>query len=69
MGAIPPDDEIAAVDERDVAVRALAALSPRQRAAVVLINVLGFRCKKAGRMLGLRASALRIRASRAHAAF
>ena len=68
MGAIPPDDEIAAVDERDVAVRALAALSPRQRAAVVLIDVLGFPSEEAGRMLGIRASTIRMHASRAHAA-
>ena len=68
LGAIPPDDAIAAVDERDVAVRALAALSPRQRAAVVLIDVLGFPSKDAGRMLGIRPSTVRMHASRAHAA-
>jgi RNA polymerase sigma-70 factor (ECF subfamily) len=68
FGAIPPDDEIAAVDERDVAVRALATLSPRQRAAVVLIDVLGFPSREAGRMLGIRPSTVRMHASRAHAA-
>lgn len=68
LGAIPPDDEIAGVDERDVAIRALATLSPRQRAAVVLIDVLGFPSKEAGRMLGIRASTVRMHASRAHAA-
>jgi RNA polymerase sigma-70 factor, ECF subfamily len=68
LGAIPPDDAIAAVDERDVAVRALATLSPRQRAAVVLIDVLGFPSKEAGRMLGIRPSTVRMHASRAHAA-
>jgi RNA polymerase sigma factor (sigma-70 family) len=68
LGAIPPDDAIAAVDERDVAVRALAALSPRQRAAVVLIDVLGFPSKDAGRILGIRPSTVRMHASRAHAA-
>jgi RNA polymerase sigma factor (sigma-70 family) len=68
LGAIPPDDEIAAVDERDVAVRALATLSPRQRAAVVLVDVLGFPSEQAGRILGIRASTVRMHASRAHAA-
>ena len=68
IGATPPDDAIAAVDERDVAVRALATLSPRQRAAVMLIDVLGFPSKEAGRMLGIRASTIRMHASRAHAA-
>jgi RNA polymerase sigma-70 factor, ECF subfamily len=68
LGAIPADDAIAAVDERDVAVRALATLSPRQRAAVVLIDVLGFPSKDARRMLGIRPSTVRMHASRAHAA-
>jgi len=68
IGATPPDDAIAAADERDVAVRALATLSPRQRAAVMLIDVLGFPSKEAGRMLGIRASTIRMHASRAHAA-
>ena len=67
LGATPPDDAIAAVDERDAAVRALATLSPRQRAAVVLIDVLGFPSKDAGRMLGIRPSTVRMHASRAHA--
>jgi RNA polymerase sigma-70 factor (ECF subfamily) len=68
LGATRPDDAIAAVDARDAAVRALAALSPRQRAAVVLIDVLGFPSEEAGRMLGVRASTVRMHASRAHAA-
>jgi RNA polymerase sigma-70 factor, ECF subfamily len=65
---VPADDEIAEIDERDAAVRALAGLSPRQRAAVVLVDLLGFRSEEAARMLGIRASTLRMHASRAHAA-
>jgi RNA polymerase sigma-70 factor, ECF subfamily len=68
MQLVPADDEIAEIDERDAAVRALAGLSPRQRAAVVLVDLLGFRSEKAARMLGIRASTLRMHASRAHAA-
>jgi RNA polymerase sigma-70 factor (ECF subfamily) len=68
MQRVPADDEIAEIDERDAAVRALAGLSPRQRAAVVLVDLLGFRSEEAARMLGIRASTLRMHASRAHAA-
>ena len=68
MRILPADDAIAQVDERDAAVRALARLSPRQRAAVVLTDMLGFRSEDAASMLGIRASTLRMHASRAHAA-
>jgi RNA polymerase sigma-70 factor, ECF subfamily len=68
MQLVPTDDEIAEIDERDAAVRALASLSPRQRAAVVLVDLLGFRSEEAAQMLGIRASTLRMHASRAHAA-
>ena len=36
FGITRPDDAMAAVDARDATIRALATLSPRQRAAVVL---------------------------------
>jgi RNA polymerase sigma-70 factor (ECF subfamily) len=65
---VPPDDQMAEIDERDAALRALAGLSPRQRAAVVLTDMLGFTSEQAARMLGIRASTLRMHASRAHAA-
>ena len=68
MQLVPADDEIAEIDERDAAVRALGGLSPRQRAAVVLVDLLGFRSEEAAQMLGIRASTLRMHASRAHAA-
>jgi DNA-directed RNA polymerase specialized sigma24 family protein len=68
VGATPPDDEMAAVDELDATVRALARLSARQRAAVVLTDLLGFGSEDAARILGIRPSTLRMHASRAHAA-
>jgi RNA polymerase sigma-70 factor, ECF subfamily len=68
LGVTRPDDTIAEVDARDAAVRALAALSPRQRAAVVLVDLLGYDSKEAARMLGIRASTVRMHTSRAHAA-
>ena len=44
--AMPPDDGVAAVERRDALVRALALLTPRERAAVVLTNVMGSRPKR-----------------------
>jgi RNA polymerase sigma-70 factor (ECF subfamily) len=63
-----PHDATAEVDDRDATKRALTGLSPRQRAAVVLTDLLGFPSEEAARMLGIRASTLRMHASRAHAA-
>jgi RNA polymerase sigma-70 factor (ECF subfamily) len=68
VGMLRPDDAFAAIDERDATMRALATLSSRQRAAVVLIDLLGFPSKEAARMLGIRASTVRMHVSRAHAA-
>ena len=66
--AEPSDDLFADVEARDATIRALATLSPRQRAAVVLTDLLGFRSDEAAKMLGIRASTVRMHASRAHAA-
>src|SRR5207247_4689499 len=38
---LPPDDLLAAVEERDAVIRALAPLTPRQRRAVVLTAARG----------------------------
>jgi RNA polymerase sigma-70 factor (ECF subfamily) len=67
VGGTSDDDVIGIVDERDAAMRALASLSPRQRASVVLVDLLGYTSEEAGRMLGIRASTVRMHASRAHA--
>ena len=63
-----PDDAIAEVDATDAAMRALAILSTRQRAAVIVTDLLGFSSEEAGRILGIRASTVRMHVSRAHAA-
>jgi RNA polymerase sigma-70 factor (ECF subfamily) len=68
LGLTRPDDAIAAVDERDAAMRALADLSPQQRAAVVLVDLLDFSSEEAARVLGIRPSTLRMHTSRAHKA-
>jgi RNA polymerase sigma-70 factor, ECF subfamily len=64
----PPDDAIAEVDAQDTTMRALATLTPRQRAAVVLTDLLEFPSEEAGRMLGVAAATVRTHVSRAHAA-
>ena len=52
----PPPDVFDRIENRDVAARALAALTPRQRAALVLTEVLGYSGDEAGQVLGIRAS-------------
>jgi RNA polymerase sigma factor (sigma-70 family) len=65
--AIPPEDAVAEVDSRDAVVRALAALTPRQRAAVVLIDLLDLSSEDAARALGVRASTARVLAAKGRA--
>ncbi len=62
---LPADDELAAIDDRDVVVRTLAILTPRQRAAIVLVNLLGLTSEEAGRALGVRPSTVWVLAARA----
>jgi RNA polymerase sigma factor (sigma-70 family) len=63
-GWIPPDDQLELVEARDSVVRAMASLSPRQRAAVVLIDVLGLSSEQAGSALGVKAVTVRVQAAR-----
>jgi DNA-directed RNA polymerase specialized sigma24 family protein len=60
-----PFDQIAAHDD---AVRALATLTPRQRAAVVVTELLGFSSEEAGTILGIRPGTVRALTSQARAA-
>jgi RNA polymerase sigma factor (sigma-70 family) len=64
---IPPDDGIRRVEEQESIVQALAVLSPKQRAAIVLTNFLDFTAEEAGRFLGLSPGAVRTLASRGRA--
>jgi RNA polymerase sigma factor (sigma-70 family) len=66
IGLTRADDVISEIEEHDVVVRALASLTTRQRAAVVLIDLMGYTSEEAGRMLGIRASTVRTHAERAH---
>lgn len=65
--AVPPEDDMAAIEERDAVVRVLARLTPRQRAAIVLVDLLGLTSEAAGKALGVRASTVRVLAARARA--
>jgi len=64
---IPPDDEMAAVEQRDLVVRALGPLPPRQRAAVVLMDVLDLSSERAGEILRIRPATVRVLAARGRA--
>jgi RNA polymerase sigma factor (sigma-70 family) len=52
----PEQDVFQLVEDRDVASRALAQLTPKQRAALVLTEALGYSGEEAGRLLGIKAS-------------
>jgi RNA polymerase sigma-70 factor (ECF subfamily) len=60
VGLGPGVDEFALADDRHVIRKALAELSPRQRAALVLTEMLGFSSKEAARTLGVTASTVRV---------
>lgn len=56
VGLAPQQDVFKHVEDRDLATRALASLTPRQRAALVLTEALGYSGDEAGRLLGIRSS-------------
>lgn len=60
-----PFDEVAA---RDEAVRSLATLTSRQRAAIVVTELLGYSSEEAGAILGIRPGTVRTLTSKARAA-
>ena len=56
VGIGPEQDVFKPVEDRDAAARALGALTPRQRAAMVLTEALGYSGEEAGQLLGIKAS-------------
>lgn len=66
VGPASPD-AYGPVDERARIDRALAALTPRQRAAVVLTELLGYGSKEAATLLGVRDSTVRALATQGRA--
>jgi RNA polymerase sigma-70 factor (ECF subfamily) len=68
VGALPADDAMAVVEERDAIVRAMGSLTPAQRAAVVLTDLVGLSSGEAGEALGVRPVTVRVLAARGRAA-
>jgi RNA polymerase sigma factor (sigma-70 family) len=64
---LPQDDQLAEVEARESVVRALAPLPARQRAAIVLVDVLGLSSEQAGRALGIQSVTVRVLAARGRA--
>jgi RNA polymerase sigma-70 factor, ECF subfamily len=62
------EDEFATAEDRSVVAGALVELAPRQRAALILTELIGFSSEEAGRMLGVRAGTVRALASQGRAA-
>jgi DNA-directed RNA polymerase specialized sigma24 family protein len=59
IGIATDVDAYEAIDDRQVALQALNSLAPRQRAAIVLTEVLRYTADEAGSMLGIRAATVR----------
>jgi DNA-directed RNA polymerase specialized sigma24 family protein len=68
VGLAHQEDAFAAADARQVVARALAELSRRQRAALVLTELLGFTSEEAGVALGIKPVTVRVLASQGRAA-
>lgn len=68
VGLVHAEDAFAAADARQVVARALAGLARRQRAALVLTELLGFSSEEAGRALGIKPVTVRVLASQGRAA-
>ena len=60
-------DELAAIEVRDVVVRALGTLTSSQRAALVLVDLLDLTSQEAAKALGTRPSTVRVLAARGRA--
>jgi len=60
LGAGHQDDPLLDVDSRDAVMRVLAQLTPRQRAAVVLVDLVGLTSVQAAEALGARPSTVRV---------
>lgn len=63
-----PDDPFAEVNARESLAAGLRTLTPRQRAAIVLLDLLDFSSEEAGQALGVRPVTVRVLASQGRAA-
>ena len=59
VGLAPSNDDFSDADDRHVVRHVLATLPPRQRAALVLTELLGFTTKEAGDALGVTDATIR----------
>jgi len=64
----PPHDDLADVESRDVVLRTLATLTPRQRMSLVLTDLLDYSSEDAGRLMGVKATTVRVLGSQGRAA-
>jgi RNA polymerase sigma-70 factor (ECF subfamily) len=64
----PREDDLDAVEREDLTLRALGTLSQRQRAVVVLVDMMGYQSDEVASILGLRASTVRVHLARARSA-
>jgi RNA polymerase sigma-70 factor (ECF subfamily) len=69
IGLAPSRDDFADADDRDTVRRVLSGLPPRQRAALVLTELLGLSPADAGRALGVQASTIRSLSHQGRASF
>jgi RNA polymerase sigma-70 factor, ECF subfamily len=67
IGSDPPVDAFASAEDRISVSRALGSLTRKQRAALVLTDLLGYPAEEAGRMIGVRGSTVRSLSSTARA--
>jgi len=65
----PSRDDFADADDRETVRQVLSTLPPRQRAALVLTELLGFSPNDAGRALGVQASTVRSLSHQGRASF
>jgi RNA polymerase sigma-70 factor (ECF subfamily) len=63
----PGEDPFELVAERDLAVRSLLTLTPRQRAAVILTGVEGFDYEQTAAILGVKQTTVRVLVAQARA--
>jgi RNA polymerase sigma-70 factor (ECF subfamily) len=68
MRLAPRGDELVEVETRDEVIRALAALTPRQRQSIVLVDLLDYSSEAAGRLMGVKAATVRVLVSQGRAA-
>ena len=64
----PQRDQLDDVESRDVVLRTLAELTPRQRMSLVLTDLLDYPSEEAGRLMGVKPSTVRALASQGRAA-